>query len=357
MHHVAIFPEKFWPKGISLNETVIREGTKMSKSRGNVIPLADIAKKYSADLFRLYVASGADLDGIVDWREADVESLKKVLLGFASLVLEASKVEEPQQLDKIDRWLLSRFYRRLKRCEELLENLRIREFIVSMFFEALNDISYHRKRSSKERNLSIVRKILRDWVIVLSPIIPHICEEVWSRIRSDGDPWTINSARWPKVREEYIDTIVEACEEVVQRLIDVGREILGLLKARPQRAVIVIAARWKYKAFCKLGELIKQNIRNVKILMNKLLEDASLKPHASSLMTIVKRVASGRIQIPKIMLDRDTEYEALSEAKDYVARELGLGSIRVAYEEDIEEKLKERASKALPMRPVIIFLE
>ncbi|HIJ97683.1 TPA: leucine--tRNA ligase, partial [archaeon] len=76
-NHVALFSDKFWPVGISLNEFLICEGAKMSKSKGNVIPLADIPRKYGADLYRLYIAGSANLDAVVDWREKNVVSAQK----------------------------------------------------------------------------------------------------------------------------------------------------------------------------------------------------------------------------------------------------------------------------------------
>ncbi|MBR9681546.1 MAG: leucine--tRNA ligase, partial [Candidatus Altiarchaeota archaeon] len=46
MHHLAIFPESDWPQGISLNDMLVREGAKMSKSKGNIIPLNNVREKY-----------------------------------------------------------------------------------------------------------------------------------------------------------------------------------------------------------------------------------------------------------------------------------------------------------------------
>ncbi len=79
MHHIAIFPEEFWPRGISINEVVIREGAKMSKSKGNVIPLAHVSELYGADLYRLYIISSANLDTTLDWKDKEVEMVRKKL--------------------------------------------------------------------------------------------------------------------------------------------------------------------------------------------------------------------------------------------------------------------------------------
>lgn len=75
-HHVAIFPEKHWPKIISLIEPVIIEGQKMGKSKGNVIQLGLIQSNYSADLFRFYISHSADFGINMDWREKQIQIVK-----------------------------------------------------------------------------------------------------------------------------------------------------------------------------------------------------------------------------------------------------------------------------------------
>jgi leucyl-tRNA synthetase len=68
-HHVAIwkdFPEK-WPRGIGVNGFVKVEGEKMSKSKGNFIPLRDLIGQYSADLVRINIVASAEGLEDADW--------------------------------------------------------------------------------------------------------------------------------------------------------------------------------------------------------------------------------------------------------------------------------------------------
>ncbi|MEX0568845.1 MAG: leucine--tRNA ligase [Candidatus Njordarchaeota archaeon] len=358
MHHVAIFPQDYWPSGITLNETVIREGTKMSKSRGNVIPLADIAKKYSADLFRLYVVSGADLDGVVDWREPDVEKLKRILLGFVSLVLSAAKAsDESFEYLRIDKWFLSRFYRRLSKSKGLLDSFKIREFVVSMFYEVLNDISYLKRRTSEEHALKVVRKILKDWIVILSPIIPHICEEVWSKINDDPDKWSINLAEWPSPKAEYINEEIEYMEEIVASTIAIGRDLLRILKIRPKNAILIVAANWKYDLFEYIKEVIGREQRKIGEIMKNIFKHEKFRKYSKDVSQIIKRLLSGKINIPRIFLTQKKEFDILADALDYIKKELGLEQIRIEIEEKIEDRFIERAKRALPSKPIFIFLE
>src|SRR3989344_8813436 len=54
--HVAMFPESKWPRAISVNGFVNVEGEKMSKSRGNIIPLKDLINQHGADMVRINIA-------------------------------------------------------------------------------------------------------------------------------------------------------------------------------------------------------------------------------------------------------------------------------------------------------------
>ncbi|MGY5858353.1 MAG: leucine--tRNA ligase, partial [Candidatus Thorarchaeota archaeon] len=65
-HHVAIFPEKHWIQRISISEHMNMESKKMSKSKGNVIPLVEIPEKYGADVFRIYAISAAEPGTLMD---------------------------------------------------------------------------------------------------------------------------------------------------------------------------------------------------------------------------------------------------------------------------------------------------
>ena len=359
MHHVALFPEKYWPRGISLNGLVIREGQKMAKSKGNVIPLVDIARKYSADLFRLYIASSADLDGVVDWREAEVSQLRKSLLSFVKICLTASKLQSKLgaiSSDPAVKWFLSRFYRRLEEARMQLENFKIRDYIVSLFYETMSDINKLRRRVGDEKTLETIRFILEDWIVALSPIIPHIAEEIWSRINKDPRKWTINYARWPKPKEKYIDETLETLEEILDNLISVGHELKRLIKKPVNSAVIVVAAKWKYDVLEIIRRsFLEQGIRDMKHILSQIKEKEHLRGYIKYAVDIVRKAIQGKIKIPQIRLKRETVYKYVQSNVEYIARELNLSSVEIITEENASSDVKDRAQRALPDRLLIIY--
>lgn len=357
MHHIAIFPQKYWPRGISLNDLVILEGKKMSKSKGNVIPLVDIAKKYSADLFRLYIAGGADLDGIVDWKEKEVENLKRSLINFVKLTLSISSMGDVKisaaDMQVVDKWLLSRFYRRLAQGREKVRSFRIREYVVMMFYEMLNDISRYRKRVNEERLRILLRYILKDWVIALSPIIPHIAEEIWSRINIDAQKWSINLATWPEIKEDLIDERSELLEDVIDEIVALGRELLRILKIEAHEATIIISAKWKFDLLHDIKKMIEENKKYSEII-REIMRNEKYRRYGKIIVDIIKRALSGKVRIPSIPITQDEIYTHVKQSIDYIALELGLQKIQVVREEDAGN-MKEKAMRSMPLKPIIIF--
>jgi len=359
MHHVALFPQKYWPCGISLNGLVLREGQKMAKSKGNVIPLADIAKKYSADLFRLYIASSADLDGTVDWREAEVSQLKRSLLSFVKICLKVAEIKEKVSVESIPinaRWFLSRFYRRLEDAKNSMENFRIRDYVVSLFYETMNDINKLRKRIGEDQTLRVIRYILRDWIIALSPIIPHIAEEIWSRINDDRTIWSINYARWPTPKTDLIDEKLETLEELLDSLISLGHELKRIIGKPIHSATVVVAAKWKFYVLEVVRRMIlEEEVRDVRKIIDEIKKNPDLKQHIKEATGLVIKAVQGKIRIPRVPLSQSIIFDYIRANSDYIAKELGVASLSITLEEEAPPEIRDRAKRALPDRLLIVF--
>ncbi|MHA1615771.1 MAG: leucine--tRNA ligase [Candidatus Njordarchaeales archaeon] len=355
MHHIAIFEPRYWPRAITLNELVIREGKKMAKSKGNVILLRDIAKQYSADLFRLYIAFAADLDTILDWKGKEVESVKNRLLRFAELAIEAAKAEIPDDFGAkiVDRWLLTRFYKRVKKAEEYLERMRIRDYIVTAFFEMLKDVMYYIRRVGEKRGLGGVRYILEPWIIILSPVIPHLAEEIWSRM---GKDYFVSIANWPKVVESEIDERAEVLENAVIGLIDDAKEILKTMKKQPEKSIIIIAAEWKREILRILLEMKKNNLGlNLREVAKRIKENEQLqKIPMKNAMEFVQRIMKNQELIPSFVPEQEEELALFNEAKGFLEKTLGI-PLEILREEDALERGIARAKYAIPLKPGINF--
>ena len=330
MHHAAIFPEEYWPRGITLNGLMIREGAKISKSKGNVIPLAHVADKYGVDLFRLYCAVNADLDSVVDWRESEIASLRRKFMQFVSL-LEESVDEKPlQDFNWHDRWLLSRFYRKLKESIEMMDNFRIRDAMINMLFHFINDIKEYEKFSTSERRRKLIRVIMEDWLLILSPVIPHICEEYWHRI---GHDTYISLEMLPEINEELINDTIEAERDYINTIIADIEEIKKVTKIEPKNIYIYTAESWKWEIFKAIKDVSpKDAIREaMKIRKDK------------STVDFVKRLLREKMRYIEI-----DETHTLKRVEDSLQKMLN-AKIHINSEYDPKGKRK----YALPLKPAI----
>jgi len=355
MHHIAIFKEKHWPKMITLNDLVIREGRKMSKSKGNVILLKQIAEEYSADLFRIYVASAADLDGILDWRGKEVQSVQSRLLRFATLALEATKVEplNENEMRTVDKWLVSRFYKRLRKAKEQMDNMRFREFVINMFFEMLRDLSYLERRTNHQNLLRLIRYILPKWTIVLSPIIPHLSEEIWEQL---GNKTFVSLEKWPDVDEGMIDERSETLELIVMNTVENVREILKALKKESLRnCFIIVASEWKRELLRQIHECIGRYGYNMGAIIKELMKVQKWREKSKIVSNVIQKVISKKEVSPSFIPHEEEEIKVLSEAREFMKNELKCKVI-IVKENEARRKGIAKAENAMPLKPGI-YLE
>ncbi len=333
MHHVAIFPEEHWPKGISLNGLMIREGAKISKSKGNVIPLAHISERYGVDLFRLYCAVAADMDTLMDWKESEVSSLRRRFEKLASLFEESINVEPLDEFNHYDRWFLSKFYRQYRDAIELMGNLRIRDAMLNMFFHIPNDLKYYEKHVGNGRRNRMVRTVIEDWVKMISPVTPHLAEEIWHLLGNDTFV-SIETLRAPK--EEFIDDEIEGEMEFVDSVISDINEILRVAKIKPERVYIYTAEPWKWEVFDKIKDANPKDA--MRIAMN-----ADVKVNKGEIAKFVKRLLKDKIKYFQV-----NEAKVLERERDYLLREIGA---EVVINSDYDPKGKRKL--AMPLKPAI----
>jgi len=349
-HHVAIFPEKYWPKAITLNEHVIREGHKMSKSKGNVIPLAEIPRRYGADLYRLYISQIGDLATLVDWREKDVMTVRRRFNRLIRILLEATKDKAPPlekvQLDMMSRWILSKVNTTIKAATEALEHFRFRTYILEAFFQLLSHVEFYLRRvkEAAEERAAVLRYVVERWVKLLAPVTPHLCEEIWERM---GNISFVSLETWPTPDERFLDEKVERAMEVVQRTISDIREIKGLLKGKkPTTVHIYVSPTWKYAALTALRESKTPLTVKSQVLM----ADPEMRKRGKEASELAQAVAKAGGYWS--YADKESEIRALTDNVDLIQQETGLTVIIQDADNPTEDPGK-RAAKALPGRPAL----
>ena len=330
LNHVAILPEKHWPKQIVLNGFVLMEGKKMSKSMGNILPLRKAVKEYGADVIRLSVVSGAELLQDTDFNRAVAEGIKSRLAFFYELL----KYGKEEDRSRVGKWLLSRLHRKLKNAKELYERFELRKLSLEWFYEMHKELAWYLKRSSSPG----LKEFFKVWPIVVSPFIPYFAEEVWHQL---GNKTFVSLERFPSPDESLIDDRLERAEEVVLTIREDVENIVKLLGKKPNRIYVYVAGEKKRTAYEILRE--KKNMGEFMNSAKGIMDPAALQQMAKGLM---KKVHSLPPSIPF-----SYEFEHVAEARDFLSKEFG-AEVFVLSEEDGKH---EKAKQALPLKPAIVI--
>jgi leucyl-tRNA synthetase len=356
-HHVAIFPEKYWIQKISISAYLTLEGKKISKSKGNVIPLVEIPEKYGADVFRTYLTSGAEPGSLMDWRERDVPAYISRIRQFKDIASKYAKAT-PKVFKKKDNpniatsWLLSRINSVVVDCTEMFENLRLRDYAIQITSELIRTVNHYLNRPGipKVEREGTMAYVLDIWIRLATPLMPHICEEMWSKMGHDD---YVSLAEWPKPDKKLMKPEVEMAHQVVESTIRDVREIVKLMKGKkPKKAHIYVAPEWMFKA---MNSIRKANLPIiVGDIMKHLMANEDFRKHGKQVKGIVDRIAKENGLWDHAPSSK-TEIAALRESATYMGSELGL-EIVIHASEKPEYDPQNKARFALPGR-VSLFLE
>jgi leucyl-tRNA synthetase len=218
LHDIGLidFEEPF--KKFRAHGLIIKDGAKMSKSRGNVVNPDQYLEKYGADVFRMYMMFLGPYEEGGDFRDEGITGVQRFLESVWRLVRERdAAASAPAALQRA-------VHRTIQKVEEDLEGLRYNTAIAALM-TLLNEI---------RRNGPADRWVLESLVVMVAPFAPHIAEELWEALGHEG---TVFDARWP-----VFDPAMTV-EDTVEVAVQVNGKVRGRITvARDASSEAVIAA-------------------------------------------------------------------------------------------------------------------
>ncbi|RKY32871.1 MAG: valine--tRNA ligase [Candidatus Omnitrophota bacterium] len=251
------------------------EGKKMSKSLGNIIDPLDIINQYGADALRFSLisitAQGQDVFLSKERFEQGRNFANKIWNAsrFILMNLEPSLTNadlcaffKKEDLDTVNRWILSRFYSTLKAINNYLESFKLNEaanLLYAFFWHEFCDwyLEIVKADIKHPHNQLVMFKVLEKFLRLIHPFMPFISEEIWQKIkntRMQGHPaspagppagqaggrdTSIMTERWPHLEEQMIDKKLEKQAESIFNLIKEIRNLRSLISVKPQEKVLV----------------------------------------------------------------------------------------------------------------------
>jgi len=242
------FKEPF--KSLLTQGMVIKEGTKMSKSKGNVVSPDEIISKYGADTGRLFILFAAPPDRDLDWNDQGVEGCHRFLNRVWRFVNEHLSLFERHIDIEVDCNESKELFRTLHlTIKKVSEDVGIRYNFntgISAIMELVNKMHQYPDTA----NRGVLREAIRTLIILLAPFAPHITEELWGKI---GEQDSVHLVNWP----------VYDVNALVQEEVEVVAQVNGKVRAK-----LIVPASYTKEELEKLAledERIKNAIQDKQI--------------------------------------------------------------------------------------------
>ncbi len=188
--------------------TVLKGGTAMSKSSGNVVAAMEMAEKFGCDTARLYTLFAAPPEKDMEWSEESVEGCSRFLhrvfrlldkhAGRLRDVRPAGVSLELATASEKEKALLRKAHQTLRRLTHDLEVRWHFNSSIALLMEVVNDL-YAAEPLGKDARPEVVKEVFEMLVLMMSPYTPHLSEELWEMLGHEGG---LGKVRWPAYKEE-----------------------------------------------------------------------------------------------------------------------------------------------------------
>jgi len=193
---------------------VIKDGAKMSKSKGNVVSADAAAERYGSDTARLFVLFAAPPEKDVDWQDAGVEGMHRFLGRVYRFV--TRNVGKGGTQDSADAKILRKLHQTLRKVTEDFESRWHFNTSIAAIMELVNELY----AAEAELSEGTVKEVIEKLVLLLGPFAPYVAEEMWEELGRTGP---VCRQAWPEfdpelAREEEAEIVVQVNGKLRSRL-------------------------------------------------------------------------------------------------------------------------------------------
>ena len=198
-------------------------GVAMSKSRGNVVGAMEMAEKYGADTGRLYTLFAAPPEKDLEWSEESIEGAWRFINRVFRLVdriaepLRAVKSAIPSSTSDAEKVLLRKTHQTLRRVTLDIETRWHFNSAIALIMDLYNEIHLPLEKGVRPE---IAKHILEMLILMLTPMTPHLSEELWEMLGHKEGLWKVS---WPDfdpelARDEEVEVVVQVNGRVRARM-------------------------------------------------------------------------------------------------------------------------------------------
>ena len=203
---------------------VIKDGAKMSKSKGNVVSPDEMIGKYGADATRMYALFAAPPDRDLDWQEDGVAGIVRFLSKVYRLttkyvpVIRGTQAGDTKTQAAGDAAVLRTLHQTIAKLTEDFSGRWHFNTCISAIMILVNElIAAEKKMDADEISAGTIAEVFRSLVLMLAPFAPFVSAELWEQIGGEG---VVLRQAWPKAdaelaREDEIEVPVQANGKLV----------------------------------------------------------------------------------------------------------------------------------------------
>ncbi len=202
-------------KNLLTQGMVLKDGAKMSKSKGNTVDPQELIDRYGADTVRLFIMFAVPPEQSLEWSDSGVEGAFRFMKRLWRQVYlhvsagGASQAVDKTSLTEAQKKLRRQLYQTLQKVSDDMGRRFTFNTAIAANMELLNALA--KFEDDSENGQAVRQEVLEKIVLMLSPVVPHVCQRLWENLGHKGD---IVVASWPKVDESAL--VQDSLEMVIQ---------------------------------------------------------------------------------------------------------------------------------------------
>ncbi len=203
---------------------VLKDGVKMSKSKGNTVDPQELIQQYGADTVRLFTMFAAPPEQSLEWSDSGVEGAHRFLKRLWSMVYqhrEGGAIAElsPSSLNDTQKDLRRKLHQTLQKVGDDVGRRQTFNTAIAANMELLNDLG--KFDDASEQGQALVQEALEAIVLMLSPIVPHIAHSLWHAL---GHTDAVIDQIWPECDEAALE------QDSIELVIQVNGKLRGHIR-------------------------------------------------------------------------------------------------------------------------------
>lgn len=199
---------------------VLKDGSKMSKSKGNTVDPLNLIEKYGADTVRMFTMFASPPDQSLDWSDGGVEGSYRFLKKLWKIVASHQAVSLPDfsavTLTEQQAAMRLKTHQTLEKVTDDYARRHTFNTAIAAAMELLNAVVKFSDNADASQDQAVVQEALEIIILVLAPIVPHFCHATWKHL---GHADAIIDASWPEVDKNAL------IEDKIQMVLQVNGKV------------------------------------------------------------------------------------------------------------------------------------